>query len=216
FVGAVTFSPDGRTVATRSRGTVRLWDARTGKSLAPPLQHEQPVRELVFSPNSWALATGSADTIRLWSARTGKPLASPQKIQNWVNTIAFNPNGKAFFVATDHWLNSYSWDGKKAVLQGSQLLHGFWKKAFRFPSDCERCLQVALGDTGNSFHLETLHLDESSDPPIEGDPRKLLEKWQGRLGLMFDDQMRPVPAVGLWEALTRKLGVSGLPVVRNR
>jgi WD40 repeat protein len=197
LIGTVTFSPDGRTVATKSQGIVRLWDTSTGKSLAPPLQHEQPVRELVFSPDSRTLATGSADAIRLWGARTGRPLTSPQKIQGWVKTVAFKPNGKTFFVATDHWLNTYSWDGRKAVPLNSQLLHGYWKGSFRFSSDCERCLQVALGDTGNSFHLETLHLDEPADPPIEGDPKELLEKWKSRLGLTFDEQMRPVPAVGL-------------------
>ncbi len=62
-----------------------------------------------------------------------------------------------------------------------------------FPSNCKNCLQVALGDTGNSIHLETLRLDGPTDPPIEGDPKKLLEKWQTRLGLKFDEQMRPVP-----------------------
>jgi hypothetical protein len=82
----------------------------------------------------------------------------------------------------DHWLTTYSWDGKNAVLQSSQLFHGFWKNGFRFPSDCERCLQVALGDTGNSFHLETLHLDKPNDPPIEGDPKELLKNGRAAWG----------------------------------
>ena len=89
--------------------------------------------------------------------------------------MAFSPETRVFFAATDRWLNTYSWDGGKAVLRDSQLLHGFWKKGFRFPSDCERCLQVALGDTSGSFHLEVLHLGEPVDPPIEGDPGELLE-----------------------------------------
>jgi hypothetical protein len=50
-----------------------------------------------------------------------------------------------------------------------------------------------LGDIGNSFHFETLRLDGPTDPTIEGNPKKLLEKWQARLGLKFDEQMRPVP-----------------------
>jgi len=193
-VSEVTFSPDGRAVATSSGGSVSLWDARTGKLLAPPLQHSGFVSEVTFSPDGRTVATGSGDhATRLWDARTGKLLAHPLQHQAYVRNIVFTPNGKSFFVATDQWLNTYSWDGQKVASQSSQLLHGFWKEAFRFPPDCERCLQVALGDTGNSFHLETLRLDGPTDPPIEGDPKALLEKWQARLGLKFDEQMRPVP-----------------------
>jgi len=64
------------------------------------------------------------------------------------------------------------------------------------------------------FHLETLHLDGPTDPPIEGDPRKLPEKWQGRLGLNFDEQMKPVELPG---ALAGALsGGRGSPGDRQR
>lgn len=149
---------------------------------------------MVFSPNGRILVTASWDrTARLWDARSGKLLSPPFRIQGIFLTIAFTPNGNSFFVASEHWLNTYSWNGKKAVLQNSQLLHGFWRKGFHFPSDCERCLLVVLGDTSNSFHLETLHLDEPIDPPIAGDPKELLKTWQDRLGLKFDEQMKPIP-----------------------
>jgi WD40 repeat protein len=198
----VAFSPNRRIVATGirliSRGSAWLWDTVTGKPLAPPLQHETPVLAVAFSPNGQTLATGAYDRIvRLWDAVTGRSLTNTPPLQGYPRTVAFFPNGKAFLVATNRWLNTYSWDGKRALPRSSQLLHGSWTKGFRFPSDCEGCIQVALGDTGNSFHLETLRLGEPADPPIKGDPRELLEKWKGRLGLKFDEQMKPVPAVDL-------------------
>jgi WD40 repeat protein len=204
---AVAFSPEGRTVLTGARdGTARLWDARSGKPLLSPLQHQSPVISVAFSLDGRTVLTGADHTAHLWDARTGKPLTPPLQLPGAPMTLAFNPDGKSFFMARDHWLDIYSWDGKKAVPQSSQLLHGLWKKGFRFPSDCERCIQVALGDTSNSFHLETLHLDEPADPPIEGDPKELLEKWKSRLGLKFDDQMKPVPAVDLPGAPAGALG----------
>jgi WD40 repeat protein len=192
---ALTFSLDSKMVATGSVDhTVLIREARTGRPLAPPLPHEDIVAALAFSLDGQILATGSSNgMVRLWAGHTGKLLGRPLKHPGSVKVIAFSPNGKNFFVATDHWLTSYSWDGKSAVPQGSQLLHGFWKGGFRFSSDCESCVQVAMGDTGNSSHLETLRLDEPTDPPIEGDPKELLEKWQARLGLKFDEQMRLVP-----------------------
>jgi len=198
-ITAMAFSPDGRILATAagyilSEHPVQLWDTRSGKSLIAPLQHRWRVGAMAFSPDGNVLTTGSDDgNASFWDARTGKPLAPTVTVQGPVRTLAFNRNGEAFIVVTDHWLNIFKWDGKQAAPQDSQLLHGFWKAGFRFPSDCERCLQVALDDTGNSFHLETLHLDEPIDPLIEGDSKQLLEKWQHRLALRFDEQMRPVP-----------------------
>lgn len=158
------------------------------------MQHEAAVSAVAFSPDSRSVVTGSGDnTARVWDARLGEPISPPLQNQDYMGDVAFSPDGKRFFVATEHWLNTYSWDGKTAVLQNSQLLPGFWKGAFRFPSDCQDCLQVVLEDTGNSLKIETLHLDVPSDPPIQGDPQELLEKWQERLGLKFDEKMNLVP-----------------------
>ena len=74
WVGAVAFSPDGKTLATGSADkTIRLWDAATGKELKPLKGHEDYVASVAYSPDGKLLASGGYDhTVRLWDAATGE------------------------------------------------------------------------------------------------------------------------------------------------
>jgi WD40 repeat protein len=64
----VTFSPDGRTLASASIDrTVRLWDPATGQPIATLFGHTELVTSAAFSPDGHTLATASRDgTVRLW------------------------------------------------------------------------------------------------------------------------------------------------------
>lgn len=71
------YSPDGKYLATPGHGdgTVRLWDAETGKLLNVLLGHTANVNGLRWSPDSRTVLTTSEDyTARLWDAATGRAL----------------------------------------------------------------------------------------------------------------------------------------------
>ncbi|WP_224242296.1 caspase family protein [Hyalangium gracile] len=76
FIHALEFSPDGARMASASRdGTVRLWDATTGRALPWGMKHEGPVKTVAFSGDGKRLATGGEDTTaRVWDVETGKEL----------------------------------------------------------------------------------------------------------------------------------------------
>lgn len=202
LVYAVAFSPDGGTILTGSDdGTARLWDSQSGKPRSLSLRHRFPVFAVAFSPDGRTVLTGSGDRVaRLWDSRNGKQISSTLQHGVSMSDVAFNRDGNSFIVVTENWLIYYAFDGRTAQVQSARLLRGIWMRGFRFPPDCPSCVQVALGDTGDSIRIETINLDEPDNPPIQGDPERLLKDWQRRLGLKFDEKMNIVPRVDLPDA----------------
>jgi WD40 repeat protein len=71
----VVVDNDGRLlVSTGGYGTVRLWEARTGRPLATLQGHVGTVWGLALTPDGRLLASGGADgTVRLWEVGAGQP-----------------------------------------------------------------------------------------------------------------------------------------------
>jgi WD40 repeat protein len=79
---AVTFAPDGRTLAVAVDRAVQLCDVATGRLAARLEGHEGRVKCLAFSPDSKLLASGSFDkTVRLWVV-PHNPTSRPESPQS--------------------------------------------------------------------------------------------------------------------------------------
>jgi WD40 repeat protein len=75
-VFSVTFSPDGRLIASGSWDkTIKLWDVKTGEEIRTLKGHSELCHSVAFSPDGRLIASGSDDkTIKLWDVKTGEEI----------------------------------------------------------------------------------------------------------------------------------------------
>jgi len=95
-VNAVSFSPDGKLLATSSAdNTVKLWNPTTGKEIKTLKGHTNEVWAVSFSPDGKVLATGGRDnTVKLWNPTTGEEIKTLTGHTNQVLAVSFSPDGK--------------------------------------------------------------------------------------------------------------------------
>jgi WD40 repeat protein/serine/threonine protein kinase len=108
---AVAFHPDDKHLVTGQQdGTIRVWDARTGRGLGTLGTHKLTVRALAFSRDGSHLASASVDgEVKLWDATRleeqhldgkAEPLVPPFKARfpGVCLNLSFSPDGR--FLAT--------------------------------------------------------------------------------------------------------------------
>jgi WD40 repeat protein len=101
YIYGVAISPDGKTVASTSKSTIRLRELSTGNDLHELSGHSEGVTALAFSPDGKNLCSGSYDkTVRIWDVASGKQLHLLEGHKGAVESLAFSPDGNTLATAS--------------------------------------------------------------------------------------------------------------------
>lgn len=175
-VFAVSFSPDGKTLAVGcgepgKSGEVRLVDYATGEVKGVVSRTSDVVLDIAFRPGTSELAVASADSsIRIVDTQTMKEIRTIASHADWVTSVAWSDDGKmlasssrdksakVYDGASGDLVSSYL--GHKDIVRGVNILPdnkqvvsvGADKKLHRWNiADNKKVAEVGLGSDGNKI-----------------------------------------------------------------
>ena len=98
-VSVITFTPDGKTLATGGvDNVIRLWNVKERREKSPTAGHQGRVYATAVAPDGRTIATSGADaTIRLWNRATGRQRDQIVRQGKEVRALAFTPDGSGLF-----------------------------------------------------------------------------------------------------------------------
>src|SRR5204862_439473 len=113
-VYCVAFSPTGQRLASAGRdGTVRIWDAASGKCVQTFRGHNDSVNSVAFSPDDQYVVSASEMEVKVWNTASGDVAVTLGGHTGNVRRVAFSHDGQR--------LASASWDHTVRIWDATPL-----------------------------------------------------------------------------------------------
>jgi WD40 repeat protein len=141
----VSFSPDGKIIASANTDqTIKLW-TKDGKLLKNLYGHSGEVESVSFSPDGQMIASGSTDhTIKIWN-RDGILLNTINVEAGSIYSVSFSPDQKYLAAGSDDGtLRLWKIDLEELQKEGCDILHNYLKNNPNV-SDTDRHLCDGIG-----------------------------------------------------------------------
>jgi WD40 repeat protein len=188
-VGAVAFSPDGKTFLTGAAdSTARLWTTATRKPLGEALVHAGPVTAAAFSPDGKTVLTGGSEsktegTARLWDAVTGRPVGAPMVEGQPLVRVLFSTDGGTLLLAGK--ASARLWDAATCKPLGAPLVTPGPCTAVAFAPDGRQVWTV--GANPDALHSWPI------PGPIEGTVSRVVLWAQNKTGMELTPEGNALP-----------------------
>jgi eukaryotic-like serine/threonine-protein kinase len=168
----LTYSPDGKWLASLRFNDILLWEASTGKEVRRLRGHSSTVCSLSYSADSKKLASGSADeTVRIWDVERHDAVAVYRGHGGIVECVSFRPDGR-FVVSAGEDLMLRIWNATGE--QGPRNIAG----------TTNMNSSIALNPDGRS--VAYLKVDGDLGLPTDRFGLVLLDATTGRLSRVLD------------------------------
>ena len=175
-IAAISFSPDGKTIANGIGDDIQLWDTHTGQHKHNISRGESSIFYLAFSPDGHTLASASiSDNIQLWDPHTGKQkLTFDKKKHGYKTSIEFSPGGPRI---------AFSPDGKTLASTAVDNMRGTSKRIKLWNTQTGELLTVLEEDTQRLTEpVSAVQFSPDGQTLIGGSRDGTLHKWNLKTG----------------------------------
>jgi WD40 repeat protein len=151
------------------------------------LKHSSTVTALALSRDGTRAVTSTSDrNLYLWDTTKDDDPIATGKLGATIRQVSISNDGKSILAFSDSWIHLYSIQGSKLEYVDGRLV-GI-RDLPRILDNSGQNLRLIVPLSSGSLEVDDISFAPSPDAKLVGNPKDLLETWQRKLSLKFDDR----------------------------